>query len=89
MPFCGTASGHRGARRPQTRARTPISAPKGIVKLPIRARFSPWALSARAPLAGTRQLIPETERAGSQETVVSCPEQVAADPEQILGDAVH
>ena len=46
-------------------------------------------MSARAPLAGTRQLIPETERAGSQETVVSCPEQVAADPEQILDDAVH
>ena len=38
---------------------------------------------------GTRHLIPETERAGSQETVVSCPEQVAADPEQILDDAVH
>ena len=51
----------------------------GIVKLPTRARFSPLAPSARGRLAGTRYLIPETERADSQETVVSCPEQVAAD----------
>ncbi len=57
--------------------------------MPTRARFSPLAPSARGRLAGTRYLIPETERAGSQETVVSCPEQVATDPEQILDDAVH
>ena len=46
-------------------------------------------LSARAPLVGTRHLVPETERAGPQETMVSCPEQVAADPEQMLDAAVH
>ncbi len=55
----------------------PGGVPAGIVKLPRRPRFSPWPLSARARLAGTRHL--KTERAGSQETVVSCPEQVAAD----------
>jgi len=61
----------------------------GLLVRATRARFSPWALSARAPLAGTRHLIPETERAGSQETVVSCTEQVAADPDQILDNTVH
>ena len=39
--------------------------------------------------AGIGHLIPETERAGPQETGVSRPEQVAADPEEILNDAVH
>ena len=61
----------------------------GIVKLLTRASFFPWAVSTRAPLAGAGQLIPETERAGSQETMVSCPEQVTTDPEQILDNAVH
>ena len=40
-------------------------------------------------LAGTRHLISETERAGSQKTVVNCPQAVAADPKEILDDAVH
>ena len=59
------------------------------IKLTTRAGFSPLALSARARLPGTRHLTPETERVGSQETVVSRSEQVAADPEQIVDDALH
>ena len=61
----------------------------GTVKLAGMAHNCPAMAHIRRDSAGTRHLIPETERAGSQETAVSCPEQVAADPEQILDDAVH
>ena len=53
----------------------------GHCQVADRCAFLSLALSARARLAGTRHLTPETERAGSQETVVSRSEQVAADPE--------
>ncbi len=39
--------------------------------------------------AGTRHLIPETERAGSQQTVVSGSEQVTADTEQVEHESMH
>jgi len=40
--------------------------PPGIVKLPTRARFSPWALSARALSAGARHFVPDAQGAPSQ-----------------------
>ncbi len=61
----------------------------GTVNLAGMADNCPAMADIRWHSAGTRHLIPETERAGSQEAVVSCPEQVAPDPEQILDDAVH
>ena len=54
-----------------------------------RAFFSLGAEAPESRSAGTRNLIPLTERTGPQETVVSCPEQVTSDPEEILDDAVH
>ena len=39
--------------------------------------------------AGAGHLISETERAGPQKTVVSCPEQVTSDTKEILYDPVH
>ena len=66
-----------------------INIPPGTVKLAGMAHNCPAMVDIRWDSAGTGHLIPETERAGSQETVVSCPEQVAADPEEILNDAVH
>ena len=53
------------------------------------AHNCPAMADIRWDSVGTGHLIPETERAGPQETVVSRPEQVAADPEEILDDAVH
>ncbi len=61
----------------------------GIVKLPTRARFSPWALSARAWSAGARHLVPDDQGARSQQTVVNSAEEMSADPEEVLYDAVH
>ncbi len=45
--------------------------PKGTVKLAGMAHSCPAMADIRRDLAGTRHLIPETEGAGSQETVVS------------------
>ena len=61
----------------------------GTVKLAGMADNCPAMADIRWDSGGTRHLIPETERAGSQETVVSCPEQMSADSEEILDDAVH
>jgi len=52
------------------------------------AHNCPTVADIRRDSGGTRHLIPETERAGPQETVVTCPQEVAADPEEILDDAV-
>jgi hypothetical protein len=55
-----------------------------IVKLPPRARFSLWALNARARSAGARHLLPDVQGARSQQTVVNSVEQMSADPEEVL-----
>lgn len=47
------------------------------------------ALSVRARSAGARHLIPDAQGARSQQTVVNSAEQMSADPEEILYDAVH
>ena len=62
---------------------------RGTVKLAGMPISCPAMADIRRDLAGTRHFIPETEGAGSQETVVSCTEQMAADPKQILDNAVH
>ncbi len=41
------------------------------------------------PSGSTRHLVPDTERASSQHAVVSCPEQVAADTEEVEHESVH
>tara|TARA_B100000315_G_scaffold182645_1_gene171578 strand:+ start:603 stop:1049 length:447 start_codon:yes stop_codon:yes gene_type:complete len=63
--------------------------PDGVVKLPMRARFSWWALRACARSAGARHRIPDAEGARSQQTVVNSAEQMSADSKEILYDAVH
>ena len=44
---------------------------------------------ARVRSADVRHLVPYAQGARSQQTVVSSTEQMSADPEQILDDAVH
>ena len=59
------------------------------VKLAGMAHNCPAMAHIRRDSAGPRHLIPETERAGSQETAVSCPQEVASNTKEILNGSVH
>ena len=61
----------------------------GIVKLTRTVRFFPSRPSARARSAGARHRIPFDERSRSEQAVVRRPQQMAADPEEILHEPMH
>ena len=62
---------------------------EGTVKLTSRAHNCRSMTDCRHLSVGTRHLIPDAERARSQETVVGRPKQVAADTAEVEDESVH
>ncbi len=62
--------------------------PEGFVNLPAAARSSGNSRSTACVSGGARHPVPFGERLRPEETMVGGPEQMAADPKEILHDAV-
>src|SRR2546426_12582150 len=61
----------------------------GTVKLTRIVRDAPSRSGSRCFSASTRHLVPHKKRAGSQQTVVSRPEQMTPHAKEIPNEAMH